>query len=94
MGKGHQSIPAFARDPGSLQDALGVTQFSGEDKWAQIIGGLQFQGGLLTASGAVEFHAPYETQVLGVFVNNGDVTSVTLTGFNSSVAGYWWAIGV
>jgi hypothetical protein len=94
MGKGYQSIPAFAKDPGSLQDAMGVTQFASETSWAQIIGGLQIQGGLLTASGAVEFHAPYETQVLGVFVNNGDVTSVTLTGFTSSVAGYWWAIGV
>jgi hypothetical protein len=79
-----------------ILDALGETKFSTSDDslWAQIIGGLQIQGGYIEAAAAVSFHAPYEKQVLGVFVNNGNVTEVSLTGFTSSVSGYWWAIGV
>jgi len=79
-----------------LQDAIGITKFfSGSPEiWAQVIGGLTIQGGEIEAAGAVEFHAKYDKQVLGVFVNNGNVTNVELTGFTSSVAGYWWAIGL
>lgn len=97
-GAGWNSIVGFSklRQVEELQETIGITKFSTEDEslWAQVIGGLIIQGGLLSASGAVEFHAPYTKQVLGVFVNNGVASDVTLEGFTSSAANYWWAIGV
>jgi hypothetical protein len=97
MMAGFNSIIGYAPDKlEALQEAAGITKFSGTngEKWAQIINGIQIQGGLLEEAGEVEFHAPYETQLLGVFVNGGTVTDASLTGFTSSVSGYWWAIGV
>jgi hypothetical protein len=94
---GWNSIPGFSRASSpEMQDAMGITKFDTTDEslWAQIIGGLLIQGGLLSATGAAEFHAPYEKQVLGVFINGGIATGVSLTGFTSDAASYWWAIGV
>jgi hypothetical protein len=91
------SIPGFRKsvDPES-QEAIGITQFSLTDSssWFQIIGGLIIQGGSLTAAGIVQFSAPYEKQVLGVFINGGTASLISLTGFTSSSDGYWFAIGV
>lgn len=95
---GWNSIVGFAkeRDISQVQEALGITKFDTEDesRWAQILGGLIIQGGLTVQSGEVEFHAPYTKQVLGVFVNDGEATAVSLTGFTSSAGNYWFAIGI
>lgn len=94
-----------------LQEAAGVTQFVGTSEWNQITNGLQIQGGQVDvaggASATVDFSAPYETQLLGVFLQviggaeNGAYIGAapTLADFViHNGAGnrtyYWWAIGV
>jgi len=94
-----------------VNESLGTTQFPSEHEWNQIIGGLQVQGGFLEAltgssSTAVAFSAPYEKQVLGIFLqvvgaaeNGAFVSAVSLSQFSlNNGAGdrsyYWWAIGV
>ena len=96
-----------------LRDAGGITQFPSATSFFQVINGLQIQGGI-TASIAIggnlviPFFAPYETQVLGVFIQPANAAAsygsvipagTNLTQFqiiNGPVAGafYWWAIGV
>lgn len=108
------SIGAYSTTSGEeLREAAGITQFPSSTSFFQIINGLQIQGGI-TASIAiggnlvVPFFAPYETQVLGVFLqpvnaaaSYGSVmpAGTNLNQFqiiNGPVAGafYWWAIGV
>lgn len=111
---GWNSIGAYgAQDVEALREAAGITQFPSSTSFVHVMNGLQIQGGV-TASIAiggtltVAFPAPYETQLLGVFLqpintaaNYGsiDSTGTDLTQFkvkNGIVAGsfYWWAIGV
>ena len=96
-----------------LRDAAGITQFPSATSFFQLINGLQIQGGItgsiaIGATLVVPFPAPYETQVLGVFLQpvnaaasygSIDPSGTNLTQFtikNGIVAGafYWWAIGV
>jgi hypothetical protein len=96
---GWNSVTPFNRkllDLGNLHESLGVTKFNPTDEasWFQIIGGLLIQGGNATAAGAITFPAPFEKQLLGVFVNGGTASAVSLSGFTTSAANYWWAIGV
>jgi hypothetical protein len=97
MSDNRNSVVGFYdQDLDSIRNSLGVTQFSDTDasKWAQVINGVIIQGGLASATGAQTFQVPFPQQVLGVFVNGGIASAVTLNGFNSSAASYWWAIGV
>lgn len=60
-----------------VQESLGITQFPSGTSWYQIIGGLQIQGGLTDSipsatTVAIPFPAPYETQLLGVFLQAVD----------------------
>jgi len=108
------SVGAYATSSlEELRDAGGITQFPSSTSFFQIINGLQIQGGI-TASIAIggnlviPFPAPYETQVLGVFLQPANAAAsygsvipagTNLTQFqiiNGPVAGafYWWAIGV
>ena len=99
--------------PEEIRDAGGITQFPSSTSFFQIVNGLQIQGGItdVIAIGGtliIPFPAPYETQVLGVFLqpvnaaaSYGSVVpaGTNLTQFqiiNGLVAGafYWWAIGV
>jgi hypothetical protein len=91
-------------------ESLGVTQFPSATSWYQIIGGLQVQGGFETLAGAganvVPFSAPYEKQVLGIFIqvigaaeNGAFISAIGLNQFTlNNGAGartyYWWAVGV
>lgn len=91
-------------------ESLGTTQFPSELEWYQIVGGLQVQGGKVSVGSAtmlvVDFSAPYEKQVLGVFLqvvdggeNGAFISGVTQDNFelNNGVGArdyYWWAIGV
>ena len=96
-----------------LRDAGGITQFASSTSFFQIINGLQIQGGITSSIAiggnlVIPFFAPYETQVLGVFLtpvnaaaSYGSVipAGTNLNQFqiiNGPVAGafYWWAIGV
>ena len=98
MPSGWNSIPGFARskDPSESQESIGITQFDATDetRWFQIIGGLIMQGGTISGAGAVEFPAPYEKQVLGVWINNGTASGVSLAGFTASGGNYWFSIGL
>lgn len=97
----------------SLKDtseSLGITQFPSEFEWYQIVGGLQVQGGKVSVGGGatltINFPAPYEKQLLGIFIqvrgaagNNGYVNNESLDSFDIvNGAGardyYWWAVGV
>lgn len=100
-------IEATIRD---IQETIGITQFPSETSWYQILGGLIVQGGLVevadSATLAVPFHAPYQTQALGVFIqvvdgaaNTGYITSVVTSGFDitngtGTRSYYWWSVGV
>ena len=91
-------------------ESIGITQFPSLTSWYQIIGGLQVQGGFETLAGAganvVPFSAPYEKQVLGIFIqvigaaeNGAFISAVGLNQFTlNNGAGartyYWWAVGV
>jgi len=93
-----------------LADAVGITQFPSATSWYQIIGGLQVQGGFQTLAGAganvVTLPAPYEKQVLGIFIqvigaaeNGAFISAIGLDKFTlNNGAGartyYWWAVGV
>ena len=96
-----------------LRDAGGITQFPSATSFFQIINGLQIQGGITSSIAVggnlvIPFFAPYETQVLGVFLTPVNAAasygSVVPAGtnlnqfqiINGPVAGafYWWAIGV
>jgi hypothetical protein len=68
-------IPVYRPSPNQLADALGVTQFSGESNWAQVIGGLIIQGGKVSgvpAEGSVTvfFDPAFPKQLLGVFLQS------------------------
>lgn len=95
---GWNSISGFTKvkDPAEVQETVGITQFSKTDQasWYQIIGGIIIQGGNASAAGAISFNAPYEKQVMGVFVNGGVASAITNIGFTTSVPGYWFAIGI
>lgn len=108
------SIGAYGRSSVvELQEAAGITQFPSSSSFFQIVNGLQIQGGISSSIAiggnlVIPFFAPYETQVLGVFLQPVNAAAsygsivpagTNLTQFqiiNGPVAGsfYWWAIGV
>ena len=108
------SVGAFSStDLEQLKDAGGITQFPSATSFFQIINGLQIQGGItdvipIGGNLIIPFHAPYETQLIGVFLQPVNAAAsygsiipagTNLTQFqiiNGPVAGafYWWAIGV
>jgi hypothetical protein len=93
-----------------VQEAIGITQFPSATGWYQVIGGLIVQGGSIevdtSATLAIPFHAPYEKQLLGVWLqvygaaaNNGYVSAPGLTSFQiTNGVGvrtyYWLSLGV
>lgn len=111
MAANNNSIaPLFNRGLEDLGDAIGVTQFPSQFEWYQIVGGLQVQGGKVSvgtsATLTINFPAPYEKQLLGVWIqvrgaagNNGYVNNESLNSFDvvNGVGArdyYWWAVGV
>ena len=102
--------PYIAPTNRELADSIGITQFPALTAWYQLIGGLQVQGGFETLAGAganvVLFSAPYEKQVLGIFIqvigaaeNGAWISAIGLDKFTlNNGAGartyYWWAVGV
>lgn len=95
MPKGWNSALGYTPDTiEGLQESLGRTIFGPQNRWAQIINGLILQGGIIPPNGEVEFSAPFNTQVFGVFINGGTATEITLNGFKSATGGHWFAIGV
>jgi hypothetical protein len=97
-----------------LGEAAGIGQFSGASNWSVMISGFQFNGGKVsitspTGESAVSFMAPYNKQLLGIFIQEIHTTggaagvvklnSTSLSGFTlvNASAGkeyYWWSIGV
>lgn len=95
-----------------IQDAIGITQFPGTTTWYQVLGGLVLQGGFEVFTSAstrtINFPAPYQTQVLGIFISptsasNSPHGQITPTfGLNSfqinhhgpNASYFWWAVGV
>ena len=93
-----------------VQEAIGVTQFPSETDWYQILGGLIVQGGFVSvgdgATLTVPFNAPYEKQVLGIWIqvaggtaNTAHIDAVTTEDFdiiNGTGARdfYWLSLGV
>jgi len=73
LSQNTNSVPPFLG--GTVRDAieaLGITQFPSAGNWYQIIGGLIVQGGYVSVLDgvvqAVSFNAPYEKEVLGVWL--------------------------
>jgi hypothetical protein len=105
-----QSILPFVRGtPEEIANSLGITQFSGASNWFQIIGGITVQGGLLILSSVPQtilLNAPYEKQVLGIFIQHvgptaqpADIDNITLSQFNISTGTigeiyYWFSVGL
>lgn len=95
-----------------LQDAAGITQFPGVNTWYQVMNGLVIQGGLeafvAPAVRTIDFPAPFEKQLLGVFfspvaaatgfaahiVASPGLNSFQLNHSGANASYYWWAIGV
>ena len=111
MSSSYNSIPPFTG--GTSRDALealGITQFPSATDWFQVIGGIIMQGGVVSvADGAtltVPLNAPYEKQVLGIWIqvvgaaaNTAHVAAVTVGNFNivNGVGArdfYWLSLGV
>lgn len=102
--------PYVNANPNELLDTIGITQFSNGTDWFQVLGGLIFQGGLVSAhssTATVTFPTGFSKQTLCVIVQPKDssgttfyVTSVTLKDFVLAHGGggvhnyYWFAIGV
>lgn len=100
--------------PNELRDAAGITQFPADGKsFYQVMNGLLLQSGITASipiggTLAVPFPAPYETQVIGIFIqpvnaaaSYGSVVpagtdNTQFTIINGPVAGpfYWFAVGV
>jgi hypothetical protein len=105
IGSSTNSISALLR--GSLeevQESVGITQFQGEHNWVHIVGGLIFQGGIVSRTGettiSVNFNTAFPKQVLGVFINPA-IFSITpsldkfvVNSDGSDVQFYWFAIGI
>jgi hypothetical protein len=99
-------IPYTGAKLKELADTIGITQFPDETSWYQVLGGLIFQGGKVSAAASaattvVDFPAPYPTQALGVWLqvsgaagNNADVTISSLDSFNLNngvgIRDYYW----
>lgn len=84
----------YARpSPGETHEAIGITGFSGDNRWDQRIGGLTIQGGKATAAGAISFDPPFRSQLLYVGLAGGTTSGESLIGFTASGAGYWFAVG-
>lgn len=110
MANTNSVIPYAGASLGELSETVGITQFPSATSWFQIIGGLQVQGGFETLAGAganvVNLPAPYEKQVLGIFIqvigaaeNGAFISAIGLDKFTlNNGAGartyYWWAVGV
>jgi hypothetical protein len=112
MSAGTNSVPPFLG--GTTKDALealGITQFPSETEWYQVIGGLIVQGGLVEiedgALAVVEYSAPYEKQILGLWIQvvggteNGAVITAPLALDSFSITNgtgdrgyYWLSLGV
>jgi hypothetical protein len=112
MGANTNSVSAYSDVKAEeLQEAAGVTQFPSSTGWYQLVNGLQIQGGRISilsgANQTVPFHAPYEKQVLGVFLqvlegaeNGAYIDPIPALDEFTVYNGvgdrfyYWWAIGV
>ena len=106
------SIASYeSANPRELQEAAGITQFPSATEMFQVLNGLQIQVGKVDVAGGatltVNFPAPYEKQVLGVFLQvlagaeNGAyidpvpaLASFDLHNGAGNRSYYWWAIGV
>jgi hypothetical protein len=112
MSANTNAVPPYVgANSADLLESLGITQFNGLDSWSQTIGGLVIQGGVVdvpsAANVSVSFPAPLSKQLLGIFLEEADVTSSVhssvvssnLTGFtfahnHTAFKVYWFAIGV
>lgn len=111
MSGSYNSIFPFSKARlDEVQEAIGITQFPSETSWYQVIGGLIVQGGFVSvgdgATLTVALNAPYEKQVLGVWIqveggtaNTAYITNVTTDDFDIvNGAGardfYWLSLGV
>lgn len=107
----YNSIIPFSR--GTVQDLLntvGITQFTSETDWYQVIAGLIIQGGLaetITTGDTITFNTSFTKQVLGVFITAIGASSLQVAANNITVDDfvllhngggtgdfYWFAIGV
>lgn len=93
-----------------LLDTIGITQFTSETDWYQVIAGLIVQGGFvetITTGDTITFNTSFTKQVLGIFVTAVGASSrqvavdtITVDDFvlrhNGGGTGdfYWFAIGV
>lgn len=93
-----------------VQDSLGITQFPSETEWYQVIGGLIVQGGRVSVGDAatltVSLNAPYEKQVLGIWIqviggaaNTAHLDAITTADFDivNGVGArdfFWLSLGV
>ena len=93
-----------------IQESIGITQFPTETEWYQVIGGVIIQGGRVSVGDAatltIPFNAPYELQVLGIWIqviggtaNTAYVDAVTTADFDIvNGAGardfFWLSLGV
>ena len=111
MSSSYNSIAPFTKARlDEVQESIGITQFPSETSWYQVIGGLIVQGGFVSvgdgATLTVSLNAPYEKQVLGIWIqvvgaaaNTAHVAAVTVDDF-SIVNGvgardfYWLSLGV
>lgn len=84
-----QAMPKFAEE-----ERIGITRYSTGTNWNRNLGDLTMQGGKTSSAGAVKFVPPFLKQVLYLDVAGGTASGESLTGFTSSKAGYWYAIGV
>lgn len=93
-----------------IQESIGITQFPSEFEWYQVIGGIIVQGSLASvgdgATLVVDFPAPYEKQLLGVwlqvvgaaantaYVNAAGLDSFEIVNGVGARDFYWLSLGV
>jgi hypothetical protein len=111
MSSSYNSIFPFSKARlDEIQEAIGITQFPSATGWYQVIGGIIVQGGFASAGDAatvtVNLNAPYEKQLLGIWIqviggtaNAAYVTAADLDSFQivNGVGArdfYWLSLGV
>jgi len=111
MSSSYNSLIPFTKATlAELAETVGITQFPDAVGWYQVIGGIIVQGGyvdvLSSTVEAVSLYAPYEKQLLGVWLqtegashNTAHVANATLSGFEIHNGGgdrsyYWLSLGV
>lgn len=73
MANEWSSVPGYGEtDLNQLQQAAGITQFSGANGWYQLINGILVQGGIVNvgagATATFPFQVAITSQLLGVFL--------------------------